>query len=206
MHFVALGWARVGWAMARQGQTLNGIRYLESAWKLSQSPAVADRLGQVYQQAGRASEAKRWFALAAADGNKDSEQSLQKLDPAGAAKALQAAKAELVSARTVKLPRVSAKTVSAEFNVVFDGTEKPERAEFVTGDEGLRTAVDALVNAIYPVAFPDESSIKIVRRVTVSCVAAGCSATLMPIDAVEPAVRVSPVQAVEKATSAAANK
>ena len=48
------------------------------------------------------------------------------------------AREELAQSHTVKLASITNKAVSARFNLVFDGSPRPERAEFVDGDETLR--------------------------------------------------------------------
>ena len=57
-----------------------------------------------------------------------------------------------------------------------------ERAEFVEGDESLRSAGAQLRDKDFPVKFPDVSSVKIVRRAQITCSASGCAIELLPID------------------------
>jgi len=94
---------------------------------------------------------------------------------------------ELAQSRTVKLVAITSalknKTASARFNLVFDGSPRPERAEFVEGDESLRSAGEQLREKDFPVRFPDASSIKIVRRGQVRCEGSGCVIELLPIEA-----------------------
>ncbi len=168
MRLVALAWARMGWAKYLKGENLAAMQFLNSAWLLSQSGTVANRLGQVYEKAGQREKALRFYELA-------------KLCGAGTP-ARECAASELVAARTVKLAGLTAKTGSARFNLVFDSSPRPERAEFVDGDETLRSATDKLRETDFPVKFPDMSSIKIVRRAVVTCAASGCAAELVPIE------------------------
>jgi len=187
MHFLALEWARMGWAKFRQGQALEGIRFLNSAWILSQSGTVANRLARVYLKAGQADKARDLFTLAAAAGGADVENSraqLQKLDSVHAEAKIAQAKAELVQMRTVKLPELNLKKGQAEFTLVFDGSSKPELVEFYSGDADLVSARQALTDAAYPVTFPDNSSAKIVRRGVLACSASGCAVTLKPLESV----------------------
>ncbi len=189
MHFVALEWARVGWAKFRKGETLEGMRYLEAAWTLSGSGTVANRLARVYQKALQAEKAKHFLALAVAAGGADAEDSrsrLAKLGASTAPAALAQSQAELLQIRTVKLPGMTGKKGEAEFTLVFDGSSKPERVEFRGGEASLRDAEQVLINATYPVMFPDRSSIKIVRRGTLTCTATGCAAALKPLESVQP--------------------
>jgi hypothetical protein len=166
------------------------MQFLNSAWLLSQSGTVANRLGQVLEKQGQRDKARHMYALAVAAGGKDvldSRARLGKLADAGAAeKEFAQAAGELVQARTVKLGAITTKTASARFNLVFDSSPRPERAEFVDGDESLRAAGEQLREKDFPVKFPDVSSVKIVRRGVVSCSASGCSAELVPIEKAAP--------------------
>jgi transglutaminase-like putative cysteine protease/tetratricopeptide (TPR) repeat protein len=189
MRLVALAWARMGWAKFQRGENLAAMQFLQSAWLLSQSGTVANRLGQVLEKQGQAEKARHMYALAVAAGGSDVQDSRARSaklagDAATAEKEIAQAPAELVLARTVKLgPLVaSSKPVSARFNLVFDSSPRPERAEFVDGDDNLRSAAGQLREKDFPVIFPDVSSVKIVRRGRLSCGGSGCSIELLPID------------------------
>jgi tetratricopeptide (TPR) repeat protein len=187
MRLVALAWARMGWAKFQRGDNLPAMQFLQSAWLLSQSGTVANRLGQVLEKQGQAEKARHMYALAVAAGGgdvPDSRSRLAKLAGDSAAeKELAQAPAELVQARTVKLEAITSKSASARFNLVFDSSPRPERAEFVDGDESLRSAGEQLREKDFPVRFPDVSSVKIVRRGLLSCGASGCAIELLPIEA-----------------------
>jgi len=76
-------------------------------------------------------------------------------EKSGAEKDIAQAPAELAQARTVKLGPIiiSSKPVSAGLNLVFDSSPRPERAEFVDGDESLRSAAEQLREKDFPVRF-----------------------------------------------------
>jgi hypothetical protein len=193
---VALAWSRIGWAKFQRGENLAAMQFLTSAWLLSQSGTVGNRLGRVLEKQGQPEKARHMYALAVAAGGgtnevQDSRARLTKLtgDPgiaekSSAEKDIAQAPAELSQARTVKLGPIviSSKSVSARFNLVFDSSPRPERAEFVDGDESLRSAADQLREKDFPVRFPDVSSVKIVRRGLLSCGALGCRIELVPIE------------------------
>jgi len=188
MRLVALAWSRMGWAKFQRGENLAAMQFLQSAWLLSQSGTVANRLGQVFEKQGQPEKARHMYALAVAAGGSDVQDSRTRLaklagDPSAAAKDLAQAPAELVQSRTVKLSVITGKQVSARFNLVFDSSPRPERAEFVDGDESLRSAGEQLREKDFPVRFPDVSSIKIVRRGQLSCGASGCAIEFLPIEA-----------------------
>jgi tetratricopeptide (TPR) repeat protein len=193
MRLVALAWARMGWAKLQLGENLAAMQFLQSAWLLSQSGTVANRLGQALDKQGQPEKARHMYALAIAasegiktDNNdmQDSRARLAKLagDDAAAEKEIVQAQAELPRARTVKLESITSKEVAARFNLVFDSSPRPERAEFVDGDESLRAAAEQLREKSFPVRFPDVSSVKIIRRGRLSCDRSGCGIELLPLD------------------------
>ena len=196
MNLVSLAWARMGWAKYIRGENLAAMQFLNSAWLLSQSGTVANRLGQAYEKQGQPEKARHLYALAVAAGGSDvknSREHLEKLfpDASAAQKEIADATLELVQSRTVKLGQINSgtttsTTASARFNLVFDGSPRPERAEFVEGDESLRSAGEQMRDKDFPVRFPDASSIKIVRRGQVSCGSSACSVELMPIESAGP--------------------
>ena len=182
MYFLALEWARLGWAKYLKGDRLEGLRFMDSAWQLSQSGTLANRLGRIYQKAGDPARAKHFFLLAAAAGGSEVESSRAELKKMGAAENASQAQAELLQMRTVKLPGLTMKKGQAEFALVFSGSSKAERAEFAEGDPELHPAEQALMDATFTVSFPDYSSLRIVRRGVLSCSATGCAVVLKPIE------------------------
>lgn len=195
MYFLALEWARIGWAKYLKGERLEGIRFLDSSWQLTQSGTVANRLGRIYQKAGDTAKAKHLLLLAVAAGGGEVEVSRAELKKLGGAAETAQAQAELLQMRTVKLAGLTLKNGQAEFALVFGGSSKVERAELVEGDAHLLPAEQALIDATFSVSFPDYSSLKIVRRGVVSCSATGCTVVLKPVE--NPGVGVAAVAAAK---------
>jgi hypothetical protein len=190
MNLVALAWARMGWAKFLQGTTLESMQFLNAAWILSQSGTVGNRLARVYEKENQPEKARHMFALAVAAGGAEAQGSREQLirlsaSPDAADKEVTQAGAELLQMRTVKLSG-AATAGSARFALVFDGASKPERAEFLEGDPTLRGAGDQLREKEYTVRFPDVSSVKIVRRATMTCSGAECRIVLQPLDGLQP--------------------
>ena len=167
------------------------MQFLESSWLLSRSGTVANRLARLYEAESQHDKARHMFAMAVAAGGAEVDKSraeVQKLSasPAAAQQELTQAPADLRLARSVKLAAMAPAGVksaaSAQFNLVFDGSAKPERVQFVSGDESLRRADEQLMKATYPVKFPDVSSIKIVHRGTLTCNASDCTIVLSPLE------------------------
>ncbi len=188
MYLVALEWARIGWAQFLKGERLEAIRYLESAWSLSQSGTVANRLARIYEKTGDAAKARHLLLLAVAAGGAETEASrsqLAKLNAGRPAGDLAQAQAELSQMRSAKVRPLPQKTGQAEFILVFDGSSRPQRAEYREGDAEMRSAEPTLVDGDYPASFPENSSVKIVRKGVLSCSASGCVLSFKLLESVQ---------------------
>jgi hypothetical protein len=84
--------------------------------------------------------------------------------------------------RSAKLRALDLKKGQAEFTLVFDGSSRPQRAEYSAGDAELQSAEAGLSDADDPIVFPENSSAKIVQRGVLICASAGCSMTLKPLE------------------------
>ena len=131
------------------------------------------------------------YALAAVAGGAEAEQSRQAVqrlaaNPAAADQELAQAAKDLTQARSVQLPANA--NGSAKFVLVFDSSSSPERVAFLEGDSGLSGAGKQLQQKEFPIKFPDVSSVKIIRRGTLSCQSSGCVMELLPAEgmALEP--------------------
>lgn len=192
MNLVALAWARIGWAGYLEGESMEAMQYLNSAWLLSQSGTVGNRLARLLEKEGQKDKARHTYALAAAAGGADAEASRQAVtklaaSPPEAEKEIKQAAGELEQLRTVQLPALTTSTASAKFALVFDSATKPERAEFQDGDPSLSNAGQQLQQKNFPIKFPDVSSIKIIRRAALSCANSKCAITLLPPEEANPA-------------------
>ena len=160
MTLVALAWSRIGWAKFLQGETLDAIQFLNSAWLLSQSGVVADRLGRVYEKEGQKDKARHLYALAIAAGGPDTQSARERViqlstSPDAAAQEIAQASTELPEMRTVKMPASTGNPGSAQFALVFETSSKPSRAEFLDGDGALRSAAEKIREKEFLVRFPE---------------------------------------------------
>jgi hypothetical protein len=192
MDLVALAWARIGWAKFLQGESLEGMQFLSSAWLLSQSGTVENRLARILEKEGQKEKARHALAMAVAAGGGEvaaSREELLKLSsaPDAAEKEIADAGAELLKGRTIQTAAIVSSKASAQFVLVFDNSSKPDRAEWLDGDASLRSAADELRKKQYPVKFPDVSSIKIVRKGSLSCDASACAIVLSPLEGLQSA-------------------
>lgn len=204
MSSLAALWDTLGWVYFREGDEQAAEKYLDAAWVLVERPIVGDHLGQVYQQEGKAKAAAHAYelALAARADFEDARKHLAALtakNPALATPSQRAllkggggpghpalamistAAGELSAIRTVKLPRLTSKTASAEYFLLFSAGPKLEEVKFISGAAELSKADKALSAAHYNLPIPDEQA-RIVRRGILMCsqTTAECSIVLLP--------------------------
>jgi hypothetical protein len=162
------------------------MRYLEAAWNLTQSGAVANRMARIYEKAGDMAKAKHLLLLAVAAGGADVDLSRARLAKLAAGRAadldVTKGQAELAQMQSVRVRGLAQNSGQAEFILVFDGSSRPQRAEFHGGTPEMRNAETPLTDNDYPVSFPESTSVKIVRRGVLSCSVSGCALVLKPPD------------------------
>ncbi|MBV9073015.1 MAG: DUF3857 domain-containing protein [Acidobacteria bacterium] len=178
-------WDTLGWVYFQNNQPDKALRYIEAAWLLDEHSEICDHLGQLYEKLGRKQEAIHYYAMAATAPHKvpEAEQHLKSLSPDDKKNAAEVAKAreELAGMRTAHLPWSGEKDANAEFFLAFSATEKseqehrpaatlkPEQVKFLSGDDGLRSYAAKLKSTLFPVEFPDDTPIHLVRRGVLSC-------------------------------------
>jgi len=172
-------WDTLGWVYFQNNQFDKAKRYIQAAWLLDQHSEVGDHLGQLYEKLGRKQDAIRHYAMASTANHKvpEAEQHLKSLLPDSKLDVaeVERARADLQAMRSGRLPW-SSKDATAEFFVTFtapvsqDGKPlTPDQVKFVRGDESLRSYAGKLQTAAFPVEFPDDTPIKLVRRGVLSC-------------------------------------
>jgi hypothetical protein len=189
MPLLALEWARVGWGEALNGHLLEAARFLGSAFALDPSPVLALRCAAVHMKAGHNAEAKHMLALAAAfEGAEATEaaKQLTQLDSAGANGAIAAARAELSSMREFRFSNKNRDEGKAEVALAFDGSSSPQSVLYLRGSLNRSAFESPLKARSYSFTFPDNSSIKIVRKAQVNCSGTTCTVDFEPIGNVLP--------------------
>jgi len=194
-------WDTLGWVYYQKGDLQKAERYLKASWELMQRWVVGDHLGQVYEKTGKLELASQTYGTAMSAGNASEElrhryQRLTEQHPAlgrkvaqarpthGAPSSMSGADA-LSQMRTIRLPKITSASGSAEYFVLIRNDGKPVETKFISGLEALRDAGKALANAKYPQTFPEGSKARIVRRGIVMCQPfSGCNIVLMPVDTV----------------------
>lgn len=203
-------WDTLGWAYFRLGDLDDAENYISAGWNLTQLPDTADHLGQVYEKQGKKQAAIRAYAWALASSGADvrgrvpapvipqasadfpgrGETRQRLLNLIGNTTQCEArvggAREELSRLRTVKVKPILSRFASAEFFVVISPGPKVEEVKFISGDEGLRNAGDALAAAKFDVLFPADRPAKLLRRGILMChsITSGCEFVMYPPNSV----------------------
>jgi tetratricopeptide (TPR) repeat protein/transglutaminase-like putative cysteine protease len=179
VSLLAMTWDTLGWVYFQQGNLELAERYLQAAWSLSQHAAVADHLGQLYEKQDKKNIAAQFYAQAIAALHPPVQTRQRLIALAGGEKEADAlinkARNDISKLRTttVQVRRVKAHHATAEFFVSFLPGPKVDEVKFISGDDQLSEAIEALAAAKYDVVFPNDEATKIVRRGLLACPDAG---------------------------------
>lgn len=199
MSSIAASWDTLGWVFFRMNKLADAEKYLDAAWTLSLDPIVADHLGQVYALEHKRQSAIRMEQVALAAGMRipgDERQELiarlEQLSPGSskmANRVIDSSTNAMNETRTIKLPRITTQTASAEFFLLFsrgtNGSSNLDDVKFISGSPALKSGDKTLRSAHFKVLFPDDQPTRLVRRGVLSCHEyAGCSLVLYTPDSV----------------------
>jgi len=182
-------WDTLGWVYFSKGNLDKAEKYIAAAWGLGGHGEVGDHLGQIYEKRGDKDLALRTYALSLNALRPDPETRGRLASLSGGDAKADAAvakyKADLQRTRTIDLGKVAKEDASAEFFLLLSrgasSAATVEGVKFASGDEKLKRFTDALRTAEYPVTFPDDTPVKILRRGILSCSTAtgNCSFVLL---------------------------
>jgi tetratricopeptide (TPR) repeat protein len=188
----ALGnyWDTLGWVEFADGNVDKALKYVAAAWQLNQAADEADHLGQIYAKKSDKEKATYFYAVALTAQRPEPETRGRLGELLGGDGKVDAVvekyRNELQQLRTIRLATLKdAVSGSAEFFVLLDSTANARAAvdgvKFVSGDDGLKPAAEALRAATYDQSFPDGTPVKILRRGKMSCKSASACTFLMDL-------------------------
>jgi tetratricopeptide (TPR) repeat protein len=175
-------WDTLGWVYFQQGNLDAAERYIRAAWLLNEHGEVGDHLAHVLEKRGPKEQAIRTYAMAIAAAHSVPETRGRLVALVGTdAKESQIellvvhARDELSALRTFPAGKLVNEKAEADFLVLLSPGEKDAKVDavqFVSGSEKLKPFASALRSLHFAGMFPDASPARLVRRGTLSCVAA----------------------------------
>lgn len=180
----ALGhyWDTLGWIYFVNRDLARAERYIRAAWLVNFNGEVGDHLAQVEDGLGRKQEAAHLYALALA-ATRPLQETRARLgllvsEPQKIDQLVERARAELPSLRTVRLDQKIQKDLHTEVGVLLGRGGKPEDARVLGGDQ-LDAVTGALMAAVYPIEFPDDTPVKLIRAGRLTCSASSGECSLL---------------------------
>ena len=200
---LAAAWDTVGWTHFRMGGAPKAQVWVNASWMLGARAAVADHLGQIYEEQRNPDAAIHMYELALAVDPKLDEARGRLKNLAGTPplpkpaplRNLMNGRAvppnvpvsraeELGKLRTFSIPELGTRVGSAEFFILFSA-QKVEDAQFISGSQQLTDAVYVMKKKRFPVPFPDAGPERIVRRGILSCskyMTPSCALTFLTLE------------------------
>jgi tetratricopeptide (TPR) repeat protein/transglutaminase-like putative cysteine protease len=162
-------WDTKGWVEYKRGNLDVAQRYIQATWDDRGGGDVALHLGEIAEKRGNKDDAIRYYVYALT-GLSPSVEARDRLAALGVTSdidsRIEKARTELQVAHTHKLGGSGKGT--GDFFVLASPT-KNEQVKFVSGDADIKALADVVKSANLGVAFPDPSSVRALRRGTVTC-------------------------------------
>jgi tetratricopeptide (TPR) repeat protein/transglutaminase-like putative cysteine protease len=177
-------WDTLGWIYFKMGDLAQAESYLNSAWQLSQDGTVGDHLGQVYEKEQKLPAALHIYNLALEANPRldETPARMRNLANIHLPKNRMGAGEELSQMRSLKLPRLTKETASADFYVLLGASGKIEKANFLRGSALLHDATESLKKAQFEEPLPPKSTAHLLRKGIISCSSyTGCSFVFYPL-------------------------
>ena len=162
-------WDTKGWVEFQRGNLDIAERYVRAAWEAIGNGEASLHLGEIAEKRGNKDDAIRYYAmaLAAQSPSVEARSRLAALGVTGDLDSrLEKARAELNAVRTRKL-NASGKG-RGDFFVLASPT-KNDQVKFVSGDAEIKALADVVKSTNLDIKFPDPSSVRALRRGTVTC-------------------------------------
>jgi tetratricopeptide (TPR) repeat protein len=162
-------WDTKGWVEYKRGNLDLAERYTRAAWEANGNGNIAQHLGELAEKRGSKDEAIRYyvFALTGASPSVEARDRLTALDVTSDLDSrVEKARGELQAMRTRKLSATGKGT--GDF-FVLASPAKNDQVKFVGGDTDIKGLTDVVKSANLDIRFPDPSSVRALRRGTVTC-------------------------------------
>src|SRR5271165_1508780 len=162
-------WDTKGWVEFQRGNLDTAERYIRAAWEANGNGSISEHLGEIAEKRGNKDEAIRYY-LFSLTGQSPSVEARPRLAALGVTSdvdsRVEKARAELQTLRTQKLS-ASGKGTGDFF--VLASPSKNDQLRFVSGDADIKALADLVKSSNLDIKFPDPSSVRALRRGTVTC-------------------------------------
>ena len=162
-------WDTKGWVEYKRGKVDVAEQYIRAAWEANGNGNIAEHLGEIAEKQGNKDEAIRYYVFALT-GVSPSPEARDRLAALGVTSdvdsRVEKARAQLQTQRTRKLSATGKGT--GDF-FVLASPAKNDQVKFVSGDAEIKALMDAVKSADLDMKFPESTSVRALRRGTVTC-------------------------------------
>jgi len=162
-------WDTKGWVEYQRGNLDAAERYIRAAWEANGNGSISEHLGEIAEKRGNKEEAIRYY-LFSLTGQSPSVEARPRLAALGVTadvdSRVEKAGAELQTLRTQKLS-ASGKGTGDFF--VLASPSRNDQLKFVSGDADIKALAEAVKSSNLDIKFPNPSSVRALRRGTVTC-------------------------------------
>ena len=162
-------WDTKGWVEFQRGNLDSADRYVRAAWETTGSGNICEHLGEIYEKRGNKDEAIHYYVLSLV-GQSPSDEARKRLAALGVTSDLDSriekGHAEMQAMSTHKLDASGAG--KGDF-FVLASPAKNDQVKFVSGDPEIKALADVVKSTNLDIEFPETSSVRALRRGTVTC-------------------------------------
>ena len=162
-------WDTKGWVEFQRGNLDAAERYIRAAWEATGSGNICEHLGEIYEKRGGKEEAIHYYILSLV-GQSPSVEARPRLAALGVSGDLddriEKGRVEMQARRIYQLNASGKGT--GDFFVLASPT-KNDQVKFVNGDAEIKAMTDLVKSTSLDIKFPDPSSVRALRRGTVTC-------------------------------------
>ena len=162
-------WDTKGWVEYQRGNLDVAEHYIRASWEATGSGNICEHLGEIYEKRGNKDEAIHYYVLSLV-GQSPSDEARTHLAALGVTgdlgNRIEKGRVEMQALRTRKLD-ASGKGTGDFFALISPA--KNDQVKFVNGDTEIKALSDTVKSTSLGVMFPDPSSVRVLRRGTVTC-------------------------------------
>ena len=169
MNLLAADWDTLGYIYYRNGNLAQAEKYVSASWNLNQNSAVAEHLGDIYEQLHKPEKALRFYSLAANSPHPSDEvqDKLFRLKKAGVHEpAKWDPRAELGNMRTVRLPPFAKQHTSAEFMIMLTNAHPVVPSPEKLSDSPNHKSVTVRVSTLQETGKPGKGTVQEVKFIS----------------------------------------
>jgi tetratricopeptide (TPR) repeat protein len=173
-------WDTLGWVKFQKGDLAAAEKYVGAAAQFVADPGGYEHLGEIYEAQGRTTDAAEAYAEvlglvpATRELNDDEKKARKQLATLLGSESLievrvKKARAKMEDRRGIQIPNAARVLGLVQYVVIIGPGSRVTEMQAMSSDDPLAELKDAVRSAKVPQAFPDDTTQKLPRTITLSC-------------------------------------